>query len=273
MVNMEVSKIRVVKEDGQFEVFSPNKVKRALYRSGLGKNETEEIMTMLESKLYDGISTREIYRNVYKELNSLRPEITHKYNLKRALQEMGPAGYPFEDFTSRLLVAEGYTTKIRQILQGACITHEIDVVATKNNMNYMVECKFHNKPGYTCRIQAVLYVHSRYLDLKQGAKKGLCKKPAMPWLVTNTKFSEDVLRYAECMGIPLLGWRYPIKTGIEALIEKHGCYPITVMNMKKKITQTLIKKGIVTVLDIPKDVDKLAEVAETSVSNAKTIIE
>ena len=47
--------------------------------------------------------------------------------------KLGPTGYPFEDFIAKLLQADGYETKVRQILKGECITHEIDVIAEKNN--------------------------------------------------------------------------------------------------------------------------------------------
>ncbi len=268
-----MKKIWVTKENGDKELFSADKVKDALRRSGVGAKESEEIFSELTTKLYDGIGTKEIYDAVYRILREMRPEVTHKYNLKRALQAMGPAGYHFEDFTSHLFSMEGYSTKVRQILEGKCVSHEIDVVAEKNKKRYVVECKFYNRAGYKCRIQTALYVYARYLDLIQGAKKGTCQEFDKPWLVTNTKFSEDVLRYADCMEIPLLGWRYPAKYGLEIMIEKHKCYPITVIQMKQETAQKLMSKGIVNVYDIPESAEKLAKLADIQIANAKKIIE
>ena len=221
--------ILVTKEDGEKEAFNPQKVTRALKRSGLSGKECEAATKLLSKQLYDGITTREIYRKLYRILDEMRPEISHKFNLKRALLDMGPAGYAFEDFTGRLFSLEGYDTKIRQVLQGKYVTHEIDVVASKAGKTYMVECKFYNKGGYKCRIQTALYVYARYLDLVGRTKKMFTK----PWLVTNTKFSEDVLAYAEGMKIPLLGWRYPLKDGLESKIDRLKCYPITVADQER----------------------------------------
>jgi hypothetical protein len=265
--------IWVLKESGEKELFSPEKVRRALRRTGLSTKEADSAIKLLREKLYDGITTRKIYALLYGIVDSMRPEVSHKYNLKRALQQIGPAGYNFEDFTARLLSLEGYDTKVRQLLQGKCVTHEIDVVAAKDSKRYMIECKFYNKPGYRCRIQNALYVHARFLDLLEGAKKGLCQKFTKPWLVTNTKFSAEVLEYAQCMDMPLLGWRHPLKYGLEAMIDKRKCYPITVLKIGRDTLGRLLRKNMVTVFDIPESPHKLADITGISLTTAKNIVE
>lgn len=265
--------IQVIKEDGQKEKFDPKKVKRALRRSGLSNKEAERVMKKLHPKLHDGITTKKIYKTVYSIVDDLRPEVTHKYNLKRALQLLGPGGYDFEDYTASLLEARGYATQVRQIPQGKCITHEIDVVASKGKETYMVECKFHNEPGTRCRIQTALYVYARFLDLMEGAKKGSCIEFTRPWLITNTKFSVDVVTYAECMDIALLGWRYPLKESLESMIDKTKCYPVSVINMNNHTLRTLLKRKIVTVLDIPDNPHRLVDRTGISLSNARRIVE
>lgn len=269
---MMSKQIWVTKASGEKELFSPQKVRDALRRTGLSSKEADEAIKSLRGKLYDGITTRRIYATVYGIVDGMRPEVSHRYNLKRALQQIGPAGYSFEDFTARLLSLEGYRTKVRQLLQGKCVSHEIDVTAEKNG-KYMIECKFYNKPGYKCRIQTALYVHARYLDLLEGAKKGLCMKFTKPWLVTNTKFSVDVLKYAQCMDMPLLGWRYPLRYGLEAMIDKRKCYPITVLKMRRDILGRLLGKNIVTVFDVPESPQRLADLTGISLAKAKQIVE
>ncbi|VVC02613.1 Restriction endonuclease [Candidatus Bilamarchaeum dharawalense] len=265
--------IWVIKESGEKEKFSPSKVKHALKRTGLSQKETDEILAKLETKLYDGISTKKIYAILYELIESSKPEVSHRYNLKRALFEIGPEGYEFETFISKLLTREGYQTDLRQIIQGKCVSHEIDVVAAKGSENYMIECKFHNQPGAKCRVQTVLYVYSRFLDLREGAKKGRCKEFTNPWLITNTKFSEDVLAYAQCMGIPLLGWKYPMKKSLEEMIDRTKCYPVTVINMSNDILRRLLAKSIVTISDIPENPDRLVDLTGIPIATAKQIIE
>src|SRR5271157_2912359 len=143
---MDADDIQVVKEDGTREPFSEDKVKNALRRAGLSGKEVQEILKSLRGKMHDGITTKKIYALTYELLEDMKPEVSHRYNLKRALLEIGPEGYDFEDFMSRLLALQGYKTEVRQILQGKCVSHEIDIVASKGKQDYMVECKFHNLP-------------------------------------------------------------------------------------------------------------------------------
>ncbi len=265
--------IWVMKEDGQKENFNPAKVKYAVRRSGLSGKEADEVIKELRPHLYNGIRTKNIYRLVYGIIDQMRPEVSHRYNLKRALQRIGPAGYEFEDFIGTLLDLEGYSTEVRQNLEGKCVSHEIDVVASKGKENYMIECKFRNQPGYKCRIQTALYVYARFLDLREGAKRGYCQKFTRPWVVTNAKFSQDVLSYSECMGIELLGWKYPLRDGLETRVDRSKCYPISVINMSDRVLRQLLRKKIVTVYDVPENAQTLSTRTGISLRKAREIIE
>lgn len=263
----------VLKENGEKERFEKAKVKKAIRRSGLSPKECDEILQQLSPHIYNGISTKAIYHMVYDLIDQMRPEVSHRYNLKRALQRIGPAGYEFEDFIGRLLSLEGYDTKLRQTIQGRCLSHEIDVVAEKDSMRYMIECKFRNQPGYKCRIQTALYVYARFLDLKEGSKIGTCEKYYRPWLVTNTKFSQDVITYADYKEIDLLGWRYPFKNSLEFRIDKSKCYPVSVIKMGDRTLRQLLKKKIVTVFDFPETPEKLAHKTGISDHKSREILE
>jgi hypothetical protein len=147
------------------------------------------------------------------------------------------------------------------------------LIAEKGNERYMCECKFHNAGGVKCRIQEALYTYARFLDLcnSQAAEKD--KRFTRPWLISNTKFSEDVQQYAECMGFPLLGWRYPFDNGLERMIESKKCYPITVIKTNSKNHQKLLASRIITIFDVPENVDKLASVSGLHINTAQKIIE
>lgn len=80
-----MQEIWVIKESGEKERYSAQKVKNALKRTGFGAKETEEVLSQLEQKLYDAISTKKIYAILYGLIDSRKPELSHRYNLKRAL--------------------------------------------------------------------------------------------------------------------------------------------------------------------------------------------
>tara|TARA_R110000744_G_scaffold28118_4_gene68105 strand:+ start:1678 stop:1851 length:174 start_codon:yes stop_codon:yes gene_type:complete len=52
-----------------------------------------------------------------------------KYNLKRAILELGPTGYTFERLVGALLSEKRFQIKVSVILNGECATHEIDLLA------------------------------------------------------------------------------------------------------------------------------------------------
>jgi len=94
------------------------------------------------------------------------PSIAARYNLKRALMELGPAGYPFEQFVAHIFSAQDYETIINQIISGNCIDHEIDITATKASKHFMIECKFHNRTGLKTNIKVILYIQARFEDVR-----------------------------------------------------------------------------------------------------------
>lgn len=264
--------ISIIKEDGSREKFSPEKVKKALRRSGMSAKECDTALKLLYPKLKDGMTTKMIYSRVYAIIRELRPEVTHRYNLKRALLLLGPAGYFFEDFVAKLFTALGYEVAVRQVPTGKCINHEVDVVAWKGKEKLMVECKFRNEPGTRCRAQTALYVYARFEDLRDGARIYSKKPFTKACLVTNAKFSSDVIAYAGCMGMNLIGWRYPFRRSLEVLIDETRCYPISVIKMNTHTLRTLMKRGIVTLGDLPATPKELTELTGISLSNSARII-
>ena len=47
-------------------------------------------------RLYPGITTKEIYRRAFSMLRKASAHLAAEYKLKKAFQELGPSGYPFE---------------------------------------------------------------------------------------------------------------------------------------------------------------------------------
>lgn len=245
--------VNVLKANGEIEPFSEEKINGSIKRAGIPKSIHQQVLSHVKSKLYEGIPTSEIYTHIIEFLKtSPHPLSKTNYALKRAIMELGPTGYPFENFVSELLKTEGYKTQVRQILSGKCVTHEVDVVAEKNGVKSMIEAKFHNQPGTRSDVQVPLYTNARFSDIKKeyGLKEA--------WVVTNTKVTSDALNYALCAGMKILSWNYPQNQGLRDLVDRSKLHPITVLSSlsfaEKKI---LLDKDIVLCKTIYKNPQSL----------------
>ena len=219
----------VVKASGETEKFDPRKIKRTCIKAGASDELANEIVKKVKKKVYNGISTRDILRYTLKLLSKKKPIVAARYDLKGAMFRLGPAGFVFEKLIGEVFKEYGYSTKVHNLLRGRCVMHEVDVVASKDKRNYMIECKYHNMPGIYTTLKEALYTYARFLDLVDGSKSKKCVKFDQPWLICNTKFSCDAVQYASCRGMRLLGWSYPEGEGLERLIEDKRLYPITMI--------------------------------------------
>lgn len=257
MMNLE--ELDVKKYSGKKVKFSVSKLSLSLIRSGADRDMVDTIVKKVSDEVYDGISTKEIYNRAFTLLKGKNRHIASKYKLKRAIYELGPTGFPFERFVSRLLKYSGYTTVTNVILNGKCVAHEIDVIAEKNNTTILIECKYHNEQGLKCNVKIPLYIQSRYLDVKANYKEK--KKLGDGWLVTNTKFTKDAIQYGICSGLYLLSWNYPANNGLKDRIDRLGLYPITVSTLlTKREKQFLINRDVILCRDLKGDafyLDKL----------------
>ncbi len=183
--------------------------------------------------------------------------LASKYKLKKAIYELGPTGFPFENFISSILKYSGYKTEVGKTLQGKCVKHEIDVVAHKNNETTIIECKFHNEPGLNCNVKIPLYINSRYNDVKTfwNANPNNGTKLNNGWVVTNTRFTEDAMLFGKCSNLYLLSWDYPKDNALKDRIDRLGLYPITVSTLlTNREKQFLLSRDIVLCRELVGDV-------------------
>ncbi len=245
--------IFITKASGEKSKFSEEKIRKSLSRSGATAEQTDTILREIDANLYEGISTKKIYRLAFNLLRGESRHIAARYHLKQAIMELGPSGFPFEKFIAEILNAEGYKTKTDQIVQGKCVSHEIDVIAEKEEHVSMIECKYHNQRGKFSDVQIPLYIQSRFKDVEaQWLKNPEYKSKTMGgWVVTNTRFSADAILYGTCSGLTLLGWDYPQKAGLKDRIDLLGLYPITCLTSLTKVEkQRLLDKKIVLCKEI-----------------------
>lgn len=238
----------VIKASGEKQLFDEKKFARSLTRAGADKQTTAMITAeILELKPK---TTKDVYRHAIRMLNKKSKPIASRYNLKQALIGLGPAGYPFEKFVAHLFEKMGYATQLNQTVQGGCIVHEVDVITKKKDIRSLVECKFHNRQALKTKVKVPLYIRARFEDIEKTSKKTVFSKAV---IVTNTKFTTRAIKYAECIGIELLGWSYPAKNNLPALIGKYGLHPITALTMlTTKQKNAFIKNGFVLCADAAK---------------------
>lgn len=217
--------VKVLKMDGTKEDYSEEKIRSSASRVGVPANLTEEMLAHIRSRLYEGMTTQEIFAIIKEYLTSSpNPHLAAKYDLKKALAELGPSGYPFEQYVGHLLHEEGYQIQTNQTLMGKCVSHEVDVLAVKDGYKYYIEAKFHSSPNQRTDVRVPLYIRARYEDL---ASRDPSQSQA--WIFTNTRFSSDAIAYANCVGIRLTSWGYPSGEGIMDLIERTHYFPITIL--------------------------------------------
>jgi hypothetical protein len=242
----------ITKADGTTEEFEANKLRNSLRKAGAASGEIEHIVHTIEDSLIDGMQTQIIYRRAFELLRKSEKPTAAKYSLRRALFSLGPTGFPFEDFLSRLFNAEGYKTKTRVEIQGKCALHEVDVVAHKPDHSFVVEAKFHARPGLKSDLQVPLYCYARYLDLKSlpSCEEDECGIGDF-WIVTNTKFTSAAIKYASCVGLTVLSWNYPKKHTLQERIEDAGLYPVTALSaLSNTHKQNLLESGEILCRDI-----------------------
>lgn len=238
----------IEKKTGEKVEFEIEKLKQSFRRSEATEIEIEEVTKRLIPMLRDGMSTKNIYQLAYTILKQTSKRVAGRYKLKKAIEELGPEGFPFEILIAELLKTQGYEVQNGVICMGKCVKHEVDVLADSASKRISVECKFHSVSGKKNDVKIALYVHSRFRDLEaRWIADGILENRKMEgWLVTNTRFSEDAIQYGICSGMKLISWDYPANASLRALIDKSGLHPITsLQSLTKKEKSDLIKKKIV----------------------------
>ena len=246
--NHHKKEILIVKASGEIEPFSDAKLRRSLERVKASQDAIGTIIEHVRKELKPNMPTAQIYRHAFSLLKKQDRPAASRYALKQAIRELGPSGHPFEKLIGELLASDGFSVDVGTIAQGACVSHEIDVVAQKDNHHIMVECKFHNQPGIKSDVKISLYIEARFQDVEKAWKKNHAHTERFheAWLITNTKLTSDAIRYAECVGMKAIGWNYPAEESLEIRIDRSGLHPITCLTtLSGSQKRQLIEKGMV----------------------------
>ncbi len=266
--------ILIKKASGDEELFIADKLEHSLLNAGAKTETISKIITDIQDWIYPGVSTKKIYKRAFSILHRERTTASMRYKLKQAIFELGPTGYPFESFIGQLFKRKGFSTEVGVVVEGRSITHEMDVIATRDTIQYLVECKYHKDQGKQVSIQVPLYVRSRVDDIIRKRKEmdEYHGYSFSGWVITNTRFSADSIQYGKCNGLNLLAWDYPRDNGLKKIIEELKIYPITILhNLKKNEKQHILNQGIITCSQLLENIDLLKSF-ELSKSKYDTII-
>ena len=259
--------ILIRKASGEEEVFDIHKLESSLHNAGANRIIIKKILIDIEKWIYTGVTTKKIYSRAFSILNREKTGSSLRYKLKQAILELGPSGYPFEQFIGQLFVRKGYETEVGIIVDGHCVTHEMDVIATKDSIQHLMECKYHKDQGKSVSVQVPLYVRSRVDDIirKREHMNDYQGLSFTAWVVTNTRFSSDSIQYGRCAGLKLLAWDYPRGKGLKDLIEEVKIYPITVLTkLTKKEKEMVLEQDIVTCTQLQQNLHILDPLALSS---------
>lgn len=263
-------KLYVTKAIGGKESFSAAKLRRSMLDSGASAEIINGVIRKIKTHAKPGVSTAEIHRLAFQLLKSANRTYAARYNLKKAIMEIGPDGFSFEQYFASLLEHQGYKTQTNVVVNGSCITHEVDIFAEKykENIHAAIEMKFHSKPGRKTRSKDALYSYARFLDIQKNwkFKKSRGAKPKKAtlqgWLVTNTEMTYNAINYCNCVGMKVIAWSYPDDgNSLQNMVHTEALYPITVLTcLNHKQKKDILNKGIIMCFDLLKNKSVLKSV-------------
>lgn len=259
--------MKVVKHSGIIVDFDAERLRNSLLKSGASNNVVKNIMQQINNVIYDGISTKQIYKIAFGLLKKESNYFAAQYNLRDAILLLGPAGFYFEKYIARIFESEGYSTQTNLVLNGKCVSHEIDVILKKDNQISMVECKFHSSNEVRSDVKVPMYILSRFNDLKDRNHIIYTKKDQISkcWIVTNSRFTSDAITFAHCSGLNLLSWDYPKSNDLKTKIDQKGLYPTTCLTtLTRSEKDKLLILNCLMVIDLVNHPDYLEQIGLTS---------
>ena len=245
--------MKVVKYSGDTVDFNSNKLLKSLLKAGANPEQAQHIISTISAQLFDGMATKQIYKMAFALLKKNSNAHAARYNLREAIRMLGPAGFYFEKYIARLFESEGYKTKTNLVLQGKCVTHEIDVLIQKDSEMGMIECKFHAGREVASDVKVPMYILSRFNDLKTKSHPFFDSKSPLTscWIVTNNRFTTDAITFANCSGLQLLSWNYPENNCLKSKTDQNKLYPITCLTtLSLAEKEHLLQEELLLVKDI-----------------------
>jgi Holliday junction resolvase-like predicted endonuclease len=244
--------MKVTKSTGELEKFSKTKLCKSLEDAGAPDDLITSACDTVAEDLHSGVHTSEIYRKAYSYLVKQNRAVAARYSIKQGIAALGPAGFLFEQYIELLLQAIGYKTRRNIHMRGACLSHEIDVLAKNDKEHVLVEAKYRNDMSIKTHVDVVMYAEARRQDITERAERSEGKSVEHKmWVITNTKFTSSAKKYAKCKGMYATGWSHPQGDSLENLVARHVLYPVTVLpSVDKSTREKLAEHDIMLVQDL-----------------------
>ncbi|VXB07194.1 conserved hypothetical protein [Flavobacterium sp. 9AF] len=245
--------MKIKKKSGIIVEFDNTKLIASLINSGASITVAKRILNEIQPQLYNGITSKKVYALAFQKLKSVSHANAARYSLKNGIFALGPAGFYFEKFIARIFEVQGYDVITNLFLEGKCVSHELDVLVKKDNHVSMVECKFHSSQDAKTDVKVPMYILSRFNDLNKKSYTIFKKEEQITncWLVTNSKFTSEAIKFAECSGLKLLSWDHPFQNGIKNIVNHYNIYPITCLTtLTAAEKELLLLQDMLTVYDL-----------------------
>jgi len=250
----EIHPFKVIKTTGEREPFNEDKLEKSLLNAGADEKTSQDIINQIRKELKPITPTSKIYADALRMLSQKDRYVVARYSLKKAVRALGPTGFPFEKLVREVYNKKGYTAVTGIFVTGKCATHEVDVLGIKDGHAMAVEAKFHNQAGLKSDLKVALYVKARFEDIMGTVVNlpGANRSPITEChLITNTKFTETAIGYAQCANLSLIGWNYPDKGNLHDLIQEHRVHPVTCLrNLHESHAKKLVEQNIIFIRQI-----------------------
>ena len=265
--------MEVIKSTGEKEPFNKEKFCNSIKMAGAPHEVAEKVCSLAAQKLAPGVTTTKIFRTALNYLIKENLSLAASYSLRRAVDDFGPDGFVFEKYVEIILQAYGYETARDVIINGICVSHEVDVLAKKDNTHYIIEAKYRNERGIKTHIDVVMYGDARLADITKYHQKNEINMKHELWVFTNTKFTDKSIQYANCRNIMLTGWNYPRERNLQNLILNKKLYPVTVLpSVNRFAREQFAQKGALLAQDLlPYSAQDLINEFKISLKDAQRI--
>jgi hypothetical protein len=240
--------VYVTKADGSKQLFDREKIVETCQRMGANPKVAVQVAEEIEKNLYEGITTKEILQTIFKLVGLHKPAVKHLFDLKQGISLMEPKP-EFEVFIRVVLAHSGFQVKPNMILKGLCGEHEVDAIAVKDGLTYLVEAKHHRNYHALTGLDESRIARAIIEDVTEGYTSGATKvKIDQAIIVTNTKYSEHAISYGHCRDILQVGWSSPEGFGLRDIVEKYRLYPLSCLRgISTETRLRLVEAGIVLI--------------------------
>ncbi len=243
--------MKIVKRSGESELFDSRKLCNSIAVAGAKAEIAESVCGMVNDSIQSGMTTEEIFKTTRQYLMKVDPGLAAVYSLDRGLSVLGPSGFMFEQYIGAMLQELGYEVITNYFAQGESVQHEIDVLAIKGNVVYLVEAKYRNDTTIKTHIDQVMYADARLGDIRRRATTEGDTREYYYWVVTNTTFTEHSRNYVQMRDLQLLGWDYPMYINLKKISREKKLFPVTVLpSITKSMLKTCSRDGYVLVLHL-----------------------